>query len=195
MAGRIGCPQYMAPEVVSRRMYGKGCDIWGAGVMLHVLLSGRLPFLGSGKRLQDIISRGRVVVCSHLISSTQFHYYEIINSFPYLMLLTMFIEQSKWLLFFVKQLEAPEWKSISSNAKDLVLKMLAPNPHNRLTIEEVLDHPWMRVNIIPTLRIHPFINIFFPVVRSFISFSCHWHRLRYVVVSCYWHYVTTLNTE
>lgn len=74
MAGRIGCPQYMAPEVVSRRMYGKGCDIWGAGVMLHVLLSGRLPFLGSGKRLQDIISRGRVVVCSHLISYTKFHY-------------------------------------------------------------------------------------------------------------------------
>lgn len=22
--------------------------------------------------------------------------------------------------------------------------MLAPNPHNRLTIEEVLDHPWMK---------------------------------------------------
>lgn len=42
------------------------------------------------------------------------------------------------------QLESPEWKAISSNAKDLVLKMLAPNPHNRLTIEEVLDHPWMK---------------------------------------------------
>lgn len=60
--GRIGCPQYMAPEVVSRRYYGKGCDIWGAGIMLHVLLSGRIPFLGSGKRLEDVISRGRVVV-------------------------------------------------------------------------------------------------------------------------------------
>lgn len=49
------------------------------------------------------------------------------------------------------QLEAPEWKSISSNAKDLVLKMLAPNSHNRLTIQEVLNHPWMRVStILPT---------------------------------------------
>lgn len=46
------------------------------------------------------------------------------------------------------QLEAPEWKLISSNAKDLVLKMLAPNSHNRLTIEEVLNHPWMRVSTI-----------------------------------------------
>lgn len=60
--GRVGCPQYMAPEVVSRRQYGKPCDVWGAGVMLHVLLSGRLPFLGSGRRLQESIARARVGV-------------------------------------------------------------------------------------------------------------------------------------
>uniref|UniRef100_U5ENN4 Peripheral plasma membrane protein CASK n=1 Tax=Corethrella appendiculata TaxID=1370023 RepID=U5ENN4_9DIPT len=100
--GRVGCPHYMAPEVVTRRIYGKPCDIWGAGIMLHVLLSGRLPFLGSGKRLQDSIARGRVV------------------------------------------LDTVEWKSVSSNAKDLVLKMLSPNPINRPNIIEILDHPWMR---------------------------------------------------
>lgn len=61
-AGFAGCKQYIAPEVIRGRMYGKGCDVWGAGVMLHVLLSGRLPFLGSGQRLQDIISRGRIAV-------------------------------------------------------------------------------------------------------------------------------------
>jgi serine/threonine protein kinase len=61
-AGRVGCPHYQAPEVVSRRQYGKPCDVWGAGVMLHVLLSGRLPFLGSGRRLQESITRGRVSV-------------------------------------------------------------------------------------------------------------------------------------
>lgn len=60
--GRVGCPHYMAPEVVKNRIYGKACDVWGAGVMLHVLLSGRLPFVGSGKRLTDSIARGRVVV-------------------------------------------------------------------------------------------------------------------------------------
>lgn len=62
--GRVGCPHYMAPEVVTRRLYGKGCDVWGAGVMLHVLLSGRLPFLGSGVRLQQSIARGRLSVGS-----------------------------------------------------------------------------------------------------------------------------------
>ncbi|XP_012159318.1 peripheral plasma membrane protein CASK isoform X4 [Ceratitis capitata] len=100
--GRVGCPHYMAPEVVTRRLYGKGCDVWGAGVMLHVLLSGRLPFLGSGIRLQNSIARGRV------------------------------------------SFEAPEWKSISTTAKDLVMKMLSANPHHRPSITEVLDHPWMR---------------------------------------------------
>ncbi|XP_054726001.1 peripheral plasma membrane protein CASK-like isoform X1 [Anastrepha obliqua] len=100
--GRVGCPHYMAPEVVTRRLYGKGCDVWGAGVMLHVLLSGRLPFLGSGIRLQNSIARGRI------------------------------------------SFEAPEWKSISTTAKDLVMKMLAANPHHRPSITEVLEHPWMR---------------------------------------------------
>lgn len=51
---------------MSRRQYGKPCDIWGAGVMLHILLSGRLPFLGSGRRLQESITRGRVSVRSKI---------------------------------------------------------------------------------------------------------------------------------
>lgn len=62
LPGRVGCPHYIAPEVLTRRQYGKACDVWGAGVMLHVLLSGRLPFNGSGRRLQEAIARGRVTV-------------------------------------------------------------------------------------------------------------------------------------
>ncbi|XP_055638942.1 peripheral plasma membrane protein CASK isoform X12 [Toxorhynchites rutilus septentrionalis] len=100
--GRVGCPHYIAPEVVARRIYGKACDVWGAGIMLHVLLSGRLPFHGSGKRLQEAIARGRVM------------------------------------------LDTSEWKQVSSTAKDLVLKMLSPNPINRPSISEILEHPWMR---------------------------------------------------
>ncbi|KAI4386250.1 hypothetical protein MLD38_004196 [Melastoma candidum] len=36
------------------------------------------------------------------------------------------------------------WPKVSDLAKDLVKKMLNPNPTSRLTAQQVLDHPWMR---------------------------------------------------
>lgn len=45
-------------------------------------------------------------------------------------------------------METPEWKLISSTAKDLVHIMLSSNPINRPTIAEVLEHPWMRVSTV-----------------------------------------------
>lgn len=61
-AGRIGCPHFMAPEVIQRRQYGKAGDVWSAGVLLHILLTGTLPFVGSRDRLREAICRGRVQV-------------------------------------------------------------------------------------------------------------------------------------
>ncbi|KAM1187900.1 hypothetical protein ACFX2J_023767 [Malus domestica] len=61
--------------------------------------------------------------------------------------------------------ERETWKQVSEEAKELVRRMLDPNPHNRLTVEEVLDHPWIRnANQVPnvplgenvTLRIKQF---------------------------------------
>ncbi|XP_018914477.1 peripheral plasma membrane protein CASK isoform X4 [Bemisia tabaci] len=58
--GAIGTPHFMAPEVAERREYGKPVDIWSAGVLLHILLSGTLPFLGSRHRLQHTILKGKI---------------------------------------------------------------------------------------------------------------------------------------
>ena len=49
-------------------------------------------------------------------------------------------------------METPEWKSISSTAKDLILKMLSPNPQHRPSVSEILDHPWFRVSLLNILR-------------------------------------------
>lgn len=36
------------------------------------------------------------------------------------------------------------WPKVSENAKDLVKRMLDPDPKRRLTAQEVLDHPWLQ---------------------------------------------------
>lgn len=36
------------------------------------------------------------------------------------------------------------WPKVSDSAKDLVKKMLNPDPKLRLTAQEVLDHPWLQ---------------------------------------------------
>lgn len=62
------------------------------------------------------------------------------------------------LIKLILQMETPEWKFVSSNAKDLVLQMLSPNPINRPTVAEILEHPWMRVSFLS--------QIIFPLVRK-----------------------------
>ncbi|KAG9447093.1 hypothetical protein H6P81_013221 [Aristolochia fimbriata] len=40
--------------------------------------------------------------------------------------------------------EREPWPKVSENAKELVKSMLDPNPYNRLSAQEVLDHPWLQ---------------------------------------------------
>eukprot|EP00890_Picochlorum_soloecismus_P002934 jgi/Picsp_1/3641/NSC_06478-R1_calcium calmodulin-dependent protein len=37
----------------------------------------------------------------------------------------------------------PVWEEVSKDAKDLIAKLLVVDPTKRLTIEQVLEHPWM----------------------------------------------------
>ena len=40
----VGTSQYLAPEVITSRMYGPEGDVWAIGVILYILLSGFPPF-------------------------------------------------------------------------------------------------------------------------------------------------------
>jgi calcium-dependent protein kinase len=52
----IGTTYYLAPEILQSE-YNEKCDIWSAGVILYILLSGRLPFEGSCEK--EIIEKIR----------------------------------------------------------------------------------------------------------------------------------------
>ncbi|CAL9096890.1 unnamed protein product [Musa acuminata var. zebrina] len=97
----VGSAYYIAPEVLKQR-YGKEIDIWSAGVILYILLSGVPPFWAETERgIFDAILKGEI------------------------------------------DFESAPWPSISSSAKDLVMKMLKQDPKKRITAAQVLQHPWM----------------------------------------------------
>ncbi|VDM12504.1 unnamed protein product, partial [Wuchereria bancrofti] len=58
-AGRVGVSYFMAPEVVSDVEYGTKADMWSAGVLLYILLCGRLPFVGTRQGVYEGITEGR----------------------------------------------------------------------------------------------------------------------------------------
>jgi serine/threonine protein kinase len=46
-----GTPSYMAPEIVAKKeYYGAAADVWSAGVVMYVLLTGYLPFKSTDER-------------------------------------------------------------------------------------------------------------------------------------------------
>ncbi|KAL3683798.1 hypothetical protein R1sor_001820 [Riccia sorocarpa] len=98
----VGSPYYVAPEVL-RKHYGPEADVWSAGVILYILLSGVPPFWAETEQgIFEQVLRGDIDFMSD------------------------------------------PWPSISESAKDLIRKMLHPNPAKRLKAHQVLSHPWIQ---------------------------------------------------
>ena len=53
---KLGTPYYIAPEVLNKN-YNEKCDIWSAGVITYILLSGMPPFNGASD--QEIMKKVR----------------------------------------------------------------------------------------------------------------------------------------
>lgn len=46
----FGTLGYVAPEILQRKSYNKGVDIWSLGVIMYALLSGYMPFDSKDKK-------------------------------------------------------------------------------------------------------------------------------------------------
>ncbi|CDW77080.1 protein kinase domain containing protein [Stylonychia lemnae] len=96
-----GTPHYMAPELAMKKdHYGQPTDIWAMGVMLFIMLTGRLPFYGDFE--DDLYRR---------ISTGKFKF--------------------------------PNDCKLSSQASNLIKKMLKVEPSKRIKAEKILDDPWL----------------------------------------------------
>nr|XP_048299869.1 MAP kinase-interacting serine/threonine-protein kinase 1 isoform X3 [Myodes glareolus] len=120
---KCGSAEYMAPEVVEvfrdeATFYDKRCDLWSLGVVLYIMLSGYPPFVGHCGA-DCGWDRGEVCrVCQNkLFESIQEGKYE----FP-----------------------DKDWAHISSEAKDLISKLLVRDAKQRLSAAQVLQHPWVQ---------------------------------------------------
>ena len=121
-AGTFG---YAAPEVLERREYGPACDIWSAGVVAYILLSGYPPFpLGND-------SAGR----SHSGSPGK----DCIVQTELDAILSR--RQTGW---WREQFLNDPWPDISDSAKELVSRMLTVDPAKRYTADQVIRHPWIQ---------------------------------------------------
>ncbi|KAI0713112.1 CAMK/CAMKL/AMPK protein kinase [Cerioporus squamosus] len=101
--GLCGSPNYAAPEVIRGGLYtGPEIDVWSCGVILYVMLCGRLPF--EDDDVQTLFSK---------ISQGVYH--------------------------------LPSY--LSPEAKGLINGMLAVDPVKRITIPEIMQHPFFTTDL------------------------------------------------
>lgn len=146
---RVGSDYYTAPEMtISRKGYDTAVDMYSLGVTLYITLSGyppnSRPRCGSSVLDQDFDSDEECL--SEDENSSTDTDQDTFNP-----------------ITFSPPIDFPHknWRHISSSAKNLVRKMLHPNPSKRIKAADALKHEWILLHLNDTkaemgLNLHHF---------------------------------------
>ncbi len=168
MTSVVGSPHYVAPEIIAQADKGKGdgskgadhkqqpqdrktrhasragydgtkADVWSAGVILYAMLFRSLPFG------EDLLQCPRYQAFQKWYNDARYLSPPLTGkrnrrAFPEYTLDPNYDE------FDEEAMLGPHWffpSDITAPGRDLIVAMLNPNPNDRLSIESVLQHPWL----------------------------------------------------
>ena len=100
----VGTHAYMAPEIVTSRLYSPASDVWVLGVLAYILVGGYHPFNDDPSNVPALLQA---------IASCRFEFHEDV------------------------------WATTSPEVRDLIGRILVPDPKARLDIAGILAHPWI----------------------------------------------------
>lgn len=129
LSSPVGTPQYMAPEIIRGQNYGRPADVWSTGVVLYCCAVGTFPFQSQSSSISNQNSADDPLLDSSNTDNkaklSDYHYnifYSILND----------------------DVTFPEGHVNDSNLEDLIRRMLTKDQKDRITVEEMGNHPFIK---------------------------------------------------